>query len=186
MQKSTIIAVLVAAVLMFAAGWFAGRWALERDWGNPVHAVTAAEAQKAAVADADPSPAAGTKIVGPLPLKRMREAMKAFTEKDPVVMLLGSFARDDDDKDVHLVVKNRGDCKATRLAGVAYGYDAWGRPAQVNKGGKSYLAFDVKDAKVEPGATAQLSIKVKDPGTASLAVAQLDRVECDNGKVWTR
>lgn len=186
MQKPTIIAVLVTAVLMFAAGWFAGRWSQERDWSNPVHALTAAEASKAAVADADPSPAAGTSIVGPLPLRRMREAMKAFTAKDPVVMTVGSFARDDDDKDVHLMVQNRGDCEATHLAGVAYGYDAWGRPARVNKGGEAYLAFDVKDAKIAPGATAQLTIKVKDPGTASLAVAQLDLVECAGGKAWKR
>jgi hypothetical protein len=186
MQKTTILAVLVTAVLVFAAGWFAGRWALERDWSNPVHTVTPSEAQKAAVEGADPSPAAGTTLVGPLPLRRMREVVKGFTEKDPVIAKVAAFARDDDDKDLHLVVHNRGDCKATRFAGVAYGYDAWGRSTRVNKGGEGYLAFDVKDTTVEPGASGQLTFKVHDPGVASLAVAHLDLVECEGGKTWKR
>ena len=186
MPKSTLFSLVAASLVMFAAGWLAGRWALEREWSNPVHVVTPAEATKASIEGADPSPTAGTTVVGPLPLKRMREVMKGFTAKDPVVAKVGAFARDDDDKDLHLMVENRGSCKATRFAGVAYGYDAWGRPSQVSKSGDPYLAFDVKDAKIEPGKTGQLTFKVKDPGVASLAVAQLDLVECEGGPTWKR
>jgi hypothetical protein len=172
--------------VMFAAGWFAGRWALERDWSNPMRVVTAADVKKASVEGADPTPAEGTRIVDGLPLRRMREYLKGFTAKDPVVMKVGSWARDDDDKNVNLVLQNRGDCKATRVAGVAYGYDAWGRRASVNKGGEHYMAFDSKEKPIEPGKTEQLSIKVKDPGIASLAVAHVDLVECEGGRTWKR
>ena len=186
MPKVTIIAVFVAAILAFVVGWFAGRWALDREWQSPVVTISPDDVKRSQIEGADPTPAAGTRVLRALPLRKAREFIKGYTEKDPVIAKVGSWARDDDDKDLHLVVHNRGTCKANRFSGVAYGYDAWGRPAAVNKAGENYIAFDIKDAAVDPGASGQLSMKIKDPGLASLAVAHLDEVGCENGPSWKR
>src|SRR5262245_35403191 len=113
MPKNSILAVLVAAIVMFAAGWFAGRWALEREWANPVRSTPGADSQTHRGQRDAPRPAEGTRIVDWLPLRGMREYLKGVTAKDPVVMKVGSWARDDDDKNVNLGLSNRGDCKAT-------------------------------------------------------------------------
>ncbi|APR82505.1 Hypothetical protein A7982_07854 [Minicystis rosea] len=186
MTKPSIILLCVAVVLAFMIGWFAGRWALERSWKNPVVTVTADDVKRASVEGADPSPAAGTAIFRPLPLRKMREIMKSFTAQDPVVMKVGSWSRDDDDKDLHLVLENRGDCKTTRVAGVAYGYHARGNAEVVSKSGDYYIAFDSKEVKLDPKASDQMTMKVKDPGHASLAMAHVDLVECEGGKIWKR
>lgn len=187
MSKVTIALLVAVALLMFVAGWFAGRRALEREWSNPVSVVTAEDVKRAsAVKDADPPPAAGTRILKALPLRKMRELAKSFTEKDPVVMAVGSWGRGDG-YELHLSLKNRGDCKTKRIAGVAYGYDAWGRPVSVSKSGDHYFAFDVsKEAEIEPNDTNQISAKATEITTASLAVAHVDLVECEGGKVWKR
>lgn len=188
MSKTNIAIAVVIALLMFTAGWVAGRKALERDWSNPVVVLGAADAQRIAAAkDGDPPPAAGTRMLRALPLRRMREAVKGFTEKDPVVMVVGSWGRDDNGYELNLALKNRGDCKTKRVAGVAYGYDAWGRPVSVSKAGDPFLAFDIsKEAEIEPNETNQVSAKAKEVTTASLAVAHVDLVECEGGKVWKR
>jgi hypothetical protein len=186
MPKVTLIAVFVAAILAFVVGWFAGRWALDREWSNAVVTISEGDVKRSQVEGADPTPAAGTRVMRALPLRKAREFIKGYTEKDPVIAKVGSFARDDDDKDLHLVVHNRGTCKANHFSGVAYGYDAWGHPSPVSKNGDYYIAFDIKDSTIDPGASGQLSMKVKDPGIASLAVAHLDAVGCENGPGWKR
>lgn len=188
MSKATLLipALVLAALLVFALGWFTGRWFLERQWGNPLVTLTADDVKLASVEGADPTPAAGTHIVRPLPLRRMREVMKSFTEKDPVVMKVGAVGRSDDKYELHLWLENRGDCKAMRVAGVAYGYHARGRAAAINKGGEAYVAFDVKDVKLDPKASGQVAMPLKDATVASLALAQVDLVECEGGKSWRR
>ncbi|MFT3774836.1 MAG: hypothetical protein QM820_56530 [Minicystis sp.] len=186
MSKANIALLCVAVALAFLAGWFAGRSALQRDWSNPVVTLTPEDVKRASVEGADPTPAAGTRILRALPLRRLREVAKSFTEKDPVVSKVGSWGRNDDKFELHLWLENRGDCKATRVAGVAYGYHARGKPAAVNKAGENYLAFDVKDAKIDPKTSGQISVPVKDATTASLAMAHVDLVECEGGKSWKR
>lgn len=186
-KNTTILALVVVALVMFAAGWFAGRTTLERSWSDPVSVITAEDVKRASVEGADPTPAAGTRVLRVVPLRKMREHAKAFTEKDPVVMKVGTFGRDEEKRELHLYLHNRGDCKTKRVAGVVYGYDAWGRAVRVNKGGESYLAFDIgKDAEIEPGESSSVAMAVKDPSNASLTVAHVDLVECENGKTWKR
>jgi hypothetical protein len=187
MPKDSLITLIICGALaFFAAGWYAGRWWLEREWTNPVVVVSPADEKRASIEGADPTPAAGTRILRPLPLRRMREAIKKFVAQDPVVMTVGDFGRDDEKAELALRLENRGDCKAVRVAGVAYGYHARGAAVPVNKGGESYLAFDVKDANIDPKSAGQISMPVKNVGVASLAVAHVDLVECEGGKTWKR
>lgn len=186
MNKKVLLLAVALLLVGLAVGWFAGRSALEREWSDPLGAVTPEAAQRAAVDGADPSPKAGVRVARRLPLRRMRAFLKDHTAGDPAAVVVGSIGRGDKGADVNLVVQNRGACKITRVAGVAYGYDAWGRPAAINKGGEPYVAFEAKDADIEPKKRGQVSMSIKTPGTASLAVAHLDEVACEDGKAWKR
>jgi hypothetical protein len=187
MKKPVVIAAaVVALVLVFAAGWYLGRAALERAWSNPVATISADDVRKASVEGADPTPKEGTRVVKNLPLKRMRAFMSELLAKDPVVMDVGSFGRDDEGHSINLQLENRGTCKVTRVAGVVYGFDAWGRPARINKGGESYVAFNIDKLAIDKGATGLASAPLKDAGIASIAVAQVDEVTCEGGAVWKR
>ena len=88
---------------------------------------------------------------------------------------------------LNLDLKNRGKCAVTALAGTAYGYDAYGRPAQMNAGGEYYVAFN--EEKIEdlgPDQVHSLSVNLAHAQYASLAVAHVDEVTCADGTKWAR
>ncbi len=187
MRKAFFPALLaLGAVVVFALGWFLGRYFLERAWSNPVRLVTKADYDRGAVEGADPTPKEGTSIIVGLPLKKMRAFMAGYVEKDPVVAGVSAFGRDGTEQKLHIVLHNKGTCKVKEAHGVAYGYDAWGRAVTVNKGGERYVAFHAKELSIEPGGKATFELEVKNAGTSSLAAAHVDEVICEGGKTWKR
>lgn len=182
-----VIFIAIATLLIgLVVGWVAGRAVLERQWGNPFAALTSDEAARVAVADADPTPQAGTRVLRPVPLLRARAALDAVTAEDRLKLAVGSVGRGDEGAELHLVLENRGPCVATAFAGVAYGYDAFGRASKMNKSGEHFVAFSEDKAKIDPGGKSLVSRKLRWPATASLAVAHVDRVTCADGTTWSR
>jgi hypothetical protein len=177
------IILLVVGVLI---GWFAGRAALEKQWGNPYAVITGADETRAKIEGADPTPKAGTKILRPLPLLKAREIAASLTANDPLKVTLAVVGRDDDDIMLHLNVTNAGKCKATAFSGVAYGFDAFGKSVKLNKAGEHYLAFATDKQPLEAGESDKYEWKLKSPETASLVVAHIDEVTCEGGTKWTR
>lgn len=185
------ISVRVAAALVIGlAVWIVlDRVMLERHTANPFVMVSAADVKRSSPEGADPTPAEGTRIVRPLPLGRMRKVVGEEVGKvgqTPLVMTVGSVGRGDEGAGLHLVLENRGRCKITEFEGVAYAYDAWGKPAKANKGGEHYVAFRATKQAIAPGESALFEQLLKYPDTASLAVAMVDKVACDDGTSWKR
>ena len=88
---------------------------------------------------------------------------------------------------LHLDLKNRGKCAVKSLSGTAYGYDAYGAPARMNKGGEHYVAFSANDlSDLGPGQEYSLTQLLHHAETASLTVAQVDSVTCTDGTKWAR
>jgi hypothetical protein len=186
MNKTTIIAVVVTLVLGLAAGFFLGRWTLERQWRQPQMLLEGAEFQRLSSADADPVPAAGSRILRSMPLERSRVAMKDITKSDPVVLGVGAIGNGDEGTELHLDLVNNGRCTVTSVSGVAYGFDAWGEAAKLNKAGENFVAFSEDKIEIEPGKHHLVSSKLRYPETASLALAQVDSVRCKDAQPWSR
>ncbi len=182
----TIIIAAVTLVLGLIIGFIVGRITLEKQWSNPFIVVSASDAKSSSQEGADPTPKEGTKILKPMPLGRARLVAKRETEKDPLVMKVGSVGRGDEGAGLHLVLENKGKCRIKEFEGTAYAYDAWGKPAKANRAGEHYVAFVAKDQDIPPGETTQLETKLKYPETASLAVAMVDKVACTDGTTWKR
>ncbi|MEI8256491.1 MAG: hypothetical protein WCJ30_12525 [Deltaproteobacteria bacterium] len=185
MRRSTLIAVAMLVVGLLA-GWFGGRCALERRWSEPLAAITPDAARRSAEGNADPTPAAGTRVMQPMPLQRSRAAMRELVANDPVVMSVGAVGRDDSAIELHLTLRNRGRCTVTEVEGVAYGFDAWGQPSKLNRAGEHYVAFRSTGLDVAPGASTRQGYPLRHPETASLALAQVERVTCADGTRWAR
>jgi hypothetical protein len=182
--KIAIIATF-ALVIGVVIGFFAGRTTLERSWAQPYAEVTPKQAERWASADADPSPKAGTTIVKPMPIGRVRATLGKMTVSDPAISTVGSIGSGDDGLELHVTIENRGKCKITSAAGVAYGFDAEGMPAATNKHGEPFVAFKL-DAPIEVGKKAVASQKLRYAKAATLAVAQIDRATCADGSSWNR
>jgi hypothetical protein len=188
MMKWILLAV-GTLILGLVLGFFIGRVSLERQWQQPIMQITPDMERRSKVADAEPTPKAGSKVLMPLPLERARLVVKSLAAKDPVVVTVGTFGNNEEGGTLHLRMENRGTCKVTAFEGVAYGFDAYGRPAAVNKGGENYVAFASRpDDKVSIDAKEayQLEHKTKFDSVAALAVAHVDRVSCEDGSKWTR
>jgi hypothetical protein len=188
MAKNILLLVL-GLVVGVIAGIFIGRYLKEREWSHPnvLRRLTAADVLRSEGSDADAVPAPGTLVLGLLPLARARVALAELTHDDPVVMQVGAVGNGDEGSELHLVVENRGPCPVTALAGIAYGYDAYGRPSRMNKGGEPYVAFTEKKVEdLAPSHTHQVSQTLHHPDLASLALAQVDEVTCEGGATWTR
>jgi hypothetical protein len=72
---------------------------------------------------------------------------------------------------------------------VAYGYDAYGKPSRLNRGGENYVAFsEAQVTDFAPSSTYTLSMKLHNANNdhASLVVAQVDQVKCSDGTSWAR
>jgi len=186
MDKKILPFVVVALVVGVAIGWFAGRSMLERDWENPLSAISQAEEAHASAGNADPTPKAGTKILPALPLRRARERVAKMVEKDPVVMSIGTIGSDNEASDLHMEILNRGDCEVSAYHGVAYTFDAEGKATKANKNGETYLAFSAEKQKIAKGEKVEFSAPAHFADIASLVVAHVDSVECTNGTKWTR
>lgn len=144
----TILIAAIALVLGLILGFLVGRLMLERQWSQPYTQVAPGTEQKAA--GHNRSPKAGTKVLKPMPIGRSRVALKAMTEKDPVVSNVAAVGAGEDGVELHVVVANNGKCTVTAATGVAYGFDAFGKPAPLLKGGENFVAFELKEP-LEPG-----------------------------------
>lgn len=181
--------ILIAAgtlIVGLIAGFFLGRMVLENQWSKPVMVISQADEAKSKEGDADPTPPAGTRILRPLPLRKAREAAKAFTAGDKLVVNLVSFGNGEDGGELHVVLENRTDCKVIAFAGVAYGFDAYGKPQKANKRGEPYIRFVAEKQELSPKDTMVHAQVVKHTETASLGVAHVDTYTCEDGRKWER
>ena len=188
MRKLIAVGVLGLSLGLFI-GIFLGRWLLEREWSQPqvLQRLSAADAQRSSGKDADPSPQVGALVLGGAPLARARLILATLTQRDPVVLSVGDVGNSDEGNELHLDLKNRGKCAVTSLSGTAYGYDAYGKPARMNKGGEHYVAFRAQDVSdLGPNQTHSLSLLLHHVESASLALAQVDHVTCSDGTQWAR
>ncbi len=177
---------LVAGLLV---GWYAGRFMQERYWTQPLvlQRLAAADVARSSGAGADPVPAPGTVVLRPTPLELARRVIAEITRQDPLVVTVGDVGRGTDGSQLNLELENHGKCPVSAFSGVAYGYDAYGRPRPMNKGGEHYVAFSETDVRnLAPSAQHSLSMKLHHTDTASLVVAQVDRVLCADGSRWAR
>ena len=182
-MRKIVMAAGVGLIVGLGVGYFVGRALLERAWAQPIVTLTSADEQRAADG-ADPTPKAGTKILRAMPIQRARQAMKAFTANDPVVAQLAAAGSGEKGTELHVVVENRSGCAVTEMSGVAYGFDAYGHPATINKS-EVYVAFS-SDAGVEPGKTATIRQPLHYAKLATNAIAQVDHATCSNGTTWRR
>jgi len=185
-NRRVLIVLVLALTAGIVVGYFLGRWKLNREWLQTTSIVSEQQYQVASAASGEPTPAAGTTVLRPLPLRKSREALAVITANDPLVMTVGAVGRSGDDVDLHLTVENRGKCKITGFEGVVYGFDAWGRPSKLNKGGEHYVAFSAKEQSIEAGKKVQTEMALHHVDNASLAVAHFDKVVCEDGTKWSR
>lgn len=184
MTKKTILFVAIALVLGVILGFVAGRALLERQWAKPYVQVSPSTEQRSA--GGNPSPKAGTKVLAPMPIGKSREALKALTAKDPVVSNVGAVGFDEDGLELHVVVENHGPCTLNLVEGVAYGFDAYGKPARLLKGGENFMAFTARRP-LEPGKKRIIQRNLKEGAEdATLAIAHIDHTTCTDGTSWTR
>jgi len=170
-------------------GIFIGRSLLEREWSQPavLKRVSSADAQRSTGKDADPSPKEGTLLLGPAPISRARMVLAELTKSDPLVLIVGDVGNSDEGNELHLDLKNRGKCAVKSFSGTAYGYDAYGKPSAMNKGGEYYVAFSEDNVSdLAPNETHSLSLLLHHVNIASLAVAHVDQVTCTDGTKWAR
>src|SRR5262249_7915013 len=142
MSKMTIVVGAACLVLGLVAGIFIGRFLAEREWSQPkvLERLSAAGAQRSSGKDANPVPAAGSLVLRRAPLAKWREAMKDVTKADPVVLKMGDVANGDEGNVLNLDLVNNGKCAVSAFSGTAYGFDAYGKPSSMNKGGEHYVA----------------------------------------------
>lgn len=187
--KSLVLMVSTITLLIgLLVGFFVGRIMLEKKWARADRELSAADVKKYTADGADPVPPVGARILHKMPLGRARRAVKERIDRAPLVMTVGAVGNGDDGSELHLVLENKGDCTVTKFSGVAYGYDAWGMPAPMNKVGEPFVAFagDAGEKGLEPGKKHLHAQKLRFTETASLAVAIVDSFECQNGKTWSR
>jgi hypothetical protein len=181
-MKRTALIAAIALVAGLVAGYFAGRLKLLHEWSQPVQLLHS----DSRGSGADPAPREGTRGFRPMPYARTRLAAREFTARDPVVLAVGSVGRGDEGAELHVTLRNRGACEASELEGVAYGFDAYGTPSRLNRGGEHFVAFSARGLRLAPGAAVQQEIPLHNVGNASLVLAHVDRVTCADGTRWAR
>ena len=182
-MTKTILFIAVALVLGLILGFVIGRVTLERQWSKPYTQVSPAGEKK--TEGHNPSPKAGTKVLKPMPIGRSRVAIAELTAKDPVFSTVSAVGANEEGVELHVVVENRGTCTVTALTGVAYGFDAYGKPAPLIKSGDNFVAFESK-VPLEPGKKQTVPEPLKDVLDATLAVAHVDKTTCSDGTTWSR
>ncbi|HRG95948.1 MAG TPA: hypothetical protein PLR99_06860 [Polyangiaceae bacterium] len=183
----------LALLAGIAIGFVVGRAMLEAKWSNPLGVVSPADYKRSSEAkDADPTPPAGAKRLAILPFVRMRQEAAKLTKGEPLEVTLTSFGNGETTGELHLMMRNHAACKITSYSGIAYAYDARGRPAKANAAGESYLAFrsnatEDKDIGIEPNGGKHIHAQVlKHTDIASLGVAHVDAYACADGTKWAR
>ena len=63
-----------------------------------------------------------------------------------VVSNVAAVGANEDGFELHVVVENNAQVHGDVAHGVAYGFDAFGKPAPLNKGGENFVAFELEDA----------------------------------------
>ncbi len=182
-MRKIVITGCIALLIGLLIGFFVGRMLLERDWAQPFVTLTVTD-EKRTAEGADPTPKAGTRVLRPMPIQRARRALTAFTEKDPVVARIAAVGSGDKGQELHVMIENRGTCSVTDMSGVAYGFDAYGHPARINRSA-TYLAFS-SDAGALPGKTTTLKQPLRFAELATNAIAHVDEVMCADGATWRR
>ena len=188
-MRKVVIVGIICLIVGTLLGWFSGRFMLERYWTQPLvlRRLAAADVERSSGHDADPVPPVGAVVLRPAPLARARMVLAQITRDDPLVMTLGSVGNGRDESYLNLDLTNRGKCVVSSFAGIAYGYDAYGRPSRLNKGGEHYVAFSESGVtNLGPTKTHSLSMKLHNTDTASLVVAQVDQLTCADGTRWAR
>lgn len=181
----------LALLVGIAIGFFVGRALLEAKWSNPLGVVSPADHKRSSEAkDADPTPPAGKRLVI-LPFVRMRQEAQKLTRSDPLKITLTSFGNGETTGELHLMMRNEAGCKITSYSGIAYAYDARGKPAKANAAGETYLAFrsgatEDKELGIEPKGKYIHAQVVKHTDIASLGVAHVDAYACADGTKWAR
>jgi hypothetical protein len=186
-MKLLIVAIVSLAVGILI-GVFIGRSTLERQWSQPYATITPDQFKRSSTEKADPTPPASTKIVRPMPIGRARAALKSMTQSDPVKVAVVSEGSGDKGFDLHVVVENHGKCTVKEIAGVAYGFDALGRPAKMNYAGEAYVAFkgDLAKEPLEPGKHATIEQPLAYVDTATNGMGHVDAFTCTDGTSWRR
>ncbi|CAN5925403.1 hypothetical protein BH11MYX4_BH11MYX4_11370 [soil metagenome] len=182
-MMKTILIAAIALVLGLIIGFLTGRFTLERSWSQPYTQVAPGTEKKSE--GHNPSPRAGTKVLRPMPIGKSRAALVPMTEKDPVFSNVAAVGANEEGVELHVVVENRGTCTVTNLSGVAYGFDPFGKPAPLLRGGENFVAFESK-APLEPGKKLIVAEVLKDIDDATLSVAHVDRTTCSDGTTWAR
>jgi hypothetical protein len=188
-MRNLILVGVAGIVLGLVLGILIGRAMLEHEWSQPavLKRMSAANPASKSGKDAALIPKEGSLLVGPAPFARARQVLADITKSDPVVMSVGDVGNGEEGLVLNLDLKNRGKCAVTSLAGTAYGYDAYGKPAQMNAGGEYYVAFtEEKIADLGPDQVHSLSVSLHHAEYASLAVAHVDQVTCADGTKWAR
>ncbi|WP_394837020.1 hypothetical protein LVJ94_08940 [Pendulispora rubella] len=187
-----ILLALGTLIIGLIAGYFAGRFSLDREWRKPTVRITKEDYEEAARDDADPTPAADSAVMRPMPLRRTRETVQGRIAGDPIAPLVGSIGRNDGEVELHLTVQNRGTCEVSKIEGVAYGFDARNRPTKMNRHGEHYVAFtaplpgDREPLRLRPEEKLVISEKLRYVDDASLALAEVTRVTCADGSIWKK
>ena len=188
MRKLVLIGVacLVVGLLL---GILIGRAMMEREWSQPavLQRVSAADAARSTGKDADPTPKVGSLLLGPAPLARARMVLTELVKSDPVVAGVADVADVVDGNVLNVDFLNRGKCNVTAFSGTAYGYDAYGKPSAMNKGGEYYVAFSADNiSDFAPNHAHSLAMPLHNVDIASMAIAQVNEVTCSDGSKWAR
>lgn len=185
MTRLVVVAACTAAVGI-AAGWYAGRASLEKQWSTGAQPLTESDVKRYSGDDADPVPKAGTLILPAKPFTKANHENTELTANDAVRVRIAAVGNGDDGAELHVDVENHAKCTLTEVGGVAYGFDATGKSMPLNKHGEHFVAFAVNEQKIEPDAHTVLAQKLRYPETASLAVARVDSYACADGTRWAR
>ncbi len=188
-MRKVVIVGIICLIVGSLLGWVSGRFMLERYWTQPLvlKRLAAADVEPSTGPGADPAPKVGTLVLRPTPLARARMVVAELTLQDPLQLTLGDVGTGTSESRLNLDLKNRGKCAINAFSGVAYGFDAYGRPSRLNKGGEHYVAFSESNVTdLAPSATHSLSLKLHNVENASLVVAHVDQVTCSDGTRWAR
>jgi hypothetical protein len=188
-DRATWAAAAAALSVGVATGFVGARGQLLARWAHGPQAITKAQHARSSSGDANPTPAVGDKVFASMPIGRMRQELAGLTSHDPLVVTVAAIGAGDDGYELHLVVENHGTCEAVSYAGVAYGFDAFGTAAPLNRAGEQYLAFrqDKTTSKpLAPNAKQTYAQKLLHCDAATLAVAHVDEVTCADGTSWRR
>ncbi|RYZ67106.1 MAG: hypothetical protein EOP08_03470, partial [Proteobacteria bacterium] len=101
MSRLVFVALCTGAVGA-AAGWYAGRSALEKAWSTGAQPLTEARATQLSKDDADPVPKAGSPIIPEKPFVLAQRENTELTAKDPVRVRIAAVGNGDEGAELHV------------------------------------------------------------------------------------